>query len=149
MDYRKQRKIFNRCNVFVSRRSSSYSWTTNTGSSSISQALDVAVEAGIVTVVAIGNGNLGIAAHPGSASYPGDSEKAITVGSVNDDHNREIYSSRGPTGDGRLKPDVMAPGGAIMSASAGSGDGYVSYSGTSMATPHVAGVAAIDASSKS
>ena len=116
---------------------------TNNGDSSISQALDVAVEAGIVTVVAIGNGNLGIAAHPASASYPGDSVKAITVGSVNDDHNREIYSSRGPTGDGRLKPDVMAPGGAIMSASAGSGDGYVSYSGTSMATPHVAGVAAL------
>ena len=116
---------------------------TNTGSSSISQALDAAVEAGIVTVVAIGNGNLGIAAHPSSISYPGDSRKAITVGSVNDEHNREIYSSRGPTGDGRLKPDVMAPGGAIMSASAGSGDGYVSYSGTSMATPHVAGVAAL------
>ena len=116
---------------------------TNTGSSSISRALDVAVEEGIVTVVAIGNGNLGLAAHPGSASYPGDSVKAITVGSVNDDHNREIYSSRGPTGDGRLKPDVMAPGGAIMSASAGSGDGYVSFSGTSMATPHVAGVAAL------
>jgi len=116
---------------------------TNTGDSSISQALDIAVEAGIVTVVAIGNGNLGIAAHPGSASYPGDSVKAITVGSVNDNHNREIYSSRGPTGDGRLKPDVMAPGGAIMSANAGSGDGYVSYSGTSMATPHVAGVAAL------
>ena len=69
--------------------------------------------------------------------------KAITVGSVNDDHSREIYSSRGPTGDGRLKPDVMAPGGAIMSAQANSGDGYVSYSGTSMATPHVAGVAAL------
>ena len=116
---------------------------TNTGSSSISQALDVAVEAGIVTVVAIGNGNLGLAAHPASVSYPGDSVKAITVGSVNDDHSREIYSSRGPTGDGRLKPDVMAPGGAIMSAQAGSGDGYVSYSGTSMATPHVAGVAAL------
>ena len=84
-----------------------------------------------------------MAAHPASVSYPGDSVKAITVGSVNDDHSREIYSSRGPTGDGRLKPDVMAPGGAIMSAQAGSGDGYVSYSGTSMATPHVAGVAAL------
>ena len=116
---------------------------TNNGGSSISQALDIAVEAGIVTVVAIGNGNLGLAAHPGSVSYPGDSVKAITVGSVNDDHSREIYSSRGPTGDGRMKPDVMAPGGAIMSAQANSGDGYVSYSGTSMATPHVAGVAAL------
>ena len=116
---------------------------TNNGASSISQALDVAVESGIVTVVAIGNGNLGLAAHPGSVSYPGDSVKAITVGSVNDDHSREIYSSRGPTGDGRLKPDVMAPGGAIMSVQANSGDGYVSYSGTSMATPHVAGVAAL------
>ena len=116
---------------------------TNNGGSSISQALDVAVEAGIVTVVAIGNGNLGLAAHPASVSYPGDSVKAITVGSVNDDHSREIYSSRGPTGDGRMKPDVMAPGGAIMSAQANSGDGYVSYSGTSMATPHVAGVAAL------
>ena len=116
---------------------------TNNGGSSISQALDVAVESGIVTVVAIGNGNLGIAAHPGSVTYPGDSEKAITVGSVNDDHNREVYSSRGPTGDGRLKPDVMAPGGAVMSARANSGDDYVSYSGTSMAAPHVAGVAAL------
>ncbi|MED6305781.1 MAG: S8 family serine peptidase [Candidatus Thermoplasmatota archaeon] len=116
---------------------------TNNGGSSISQALDVAVESGIVTVVAIGNGNFGAAAHPGSVTYPGDSEKAITVGSVNDDHNREVYSSRGPTGDGRLKPDVMAPGGAVMSARANSGDDYVSYSGTSMAAPHVAGVAAL------
>jgi len=116
---------------------------TNDGQSSISRALDNAVENGIVTTVAIGNGNLGIAAHPSSVTYPGDSERAITVGSVNDDHNREIYSSRGPTGDGRLKPDVMAPGGGVMSAQKGSGDGYVSYSGTSMAAPHVAGLAAL------
>ncbi|MEC8877918.1 MAG: S8 family serine peptidase, partial [Candidatus Thermoplasmatota archaeon] len=116
---------------------------TNDGQSSISQALDTAVASGIVTVVAIGNGNLGFAAHPGSVNYPGDSERAITVGSVNDDHNREIYSSRGPTGDGRMKPDVMAPGGGVMSAQKGSGDGYVSYSGTSMATPHIAGLAAL------
>jgi len=117
---------------------------TNDGASSISQALDVAVESGLVTVVAIGNGQFGAGgAHPGTVNYPGDSEKAITVGSVNDEHNREIYSSRGPTGDLRIKPDVMAPGGNIESAQAGSGDGYVSYSGTSMATPHVAGVAAL------
>jgi subtilisin family serine protease len=48
---------------------------TNNGASSISQALDIAVESGIVTVVAIGNGNLGIAAHPASISYPGDSSR--------------------------------------------------------------------------
>ena len=116
---------------------------TNNGQSSISQALDAAVENGIVTTVAIGNGNLGFAAHPGSVTYPGDSERAITVGAVNDEHNREIYSSRGPTGDGRLKPDVMAPGGGVMSAQKGSGDGYVSYSGTSMSAPHIAGLAAL------
>ncbi len=115
---------------------------TNDGQSSISRALDNAVENGIVTLVASGNGNVAIA-HPGSVNYPGDSERAITVGAVNDDHNREFYSSRGPTGDGRLKPDVMAPGGGVMSAQKGSGDGYVSNSGTSMSTPHVAGLAAL------
>ena len=117
---------------------------TNNGESAISQALDVAVDSGIVTVVAVGNGNLGIGlAHPLTVNYPGDSVRAITVGSVNDEHNREVYSSRGPTGDGRIKPDVMAPGGAIMAARANSGDQYMSQSGTSMATPHVAGVAAL------
>jgi minor extracellular serine protease Vpr len=54
------------------------------------------------------------------------------------------FTSRGPRfGDATLKPDVTAPGGSIFSALAGSGDDGINLSGTSMASPHVAGAAAI------
>lgn len=45
------------------------------------------------------------------------------------------FSSRGPTQDNRLKPEVVAPGFQITAAKANSGNAYVTYSGTSMATP--------------
>ena len=54
------------------------------------------------------------------------------------------FSSRGPRGfDSKLKPEITAPGGAIFGAAMGTGDGGVTYGGTSMAAPHVAGVAAL------
>ncbi|RIL11883.1 hypothetical protein DCC79_03455 [bacterium] len=53
------------------------------------------------------------------------------------------FSSRGPSKNGALKPDITAPGSNIMSAAMGSGDRGVSLGGTSMASPHVAGAAAL------
>ncbi len=54
------------------------------------------------------------------------------------------FSSRGPRGfDSKLKPEITAPGVAISAADVGSGTGLVSYNGTSMAAPHIAGVAAL------
>ena len=50
------------------------------------------------------------------------------------------FSSRGPTLDGRIKPDVVAPGVSVTSAAANTTNGYAIYSGTSMATPFVVGV---------
>lgn len=51
-------------------------------------------------------------------------------------------SSRGPTRDGRMKPNVVAPGTVVESADAGTNDGYANAWGTSMAAPHVSGLAA-------
>ena len=51
------------------------------------------------------------------------------------------FSSRGPTADGRIKPDVMGPGVGIASAVAGTSSGYGSWNGTSMSAPFVTGVA--------
>ncbi len=117
---------------------------TNDGNSVVSRAVDRAVDAGIVSTVAVGNGNAQVAAHAGSVTFPADSRRAITVGWVNDNGNRAISSSRGPTGDGRIKPDVMAPGSGIDSARGTSGDtGSSSQSGSSMSCPHVAGLAAL------
>lgn len=107
---------------------------------------DECVKKGVVVVVAAGNtGILG----PKSIECPGAAFTVITVGASNDQGTKHIYddtlwlhSSRGPTGDGRTKPDVVAPGLDIMSPDATTG-GYSNFSGTSAATPHVAGIAAL------
>ena len=77
----------------------------------------------------------------------GVAKNALTVGNVLDTGDGTIgtirnTSSRGPTGDGRMKPNVVATGTTIRSANAGTTNGYTNLVGCSMATPHVSGVAA-------
>ena len=76
---------------------------------------------------------------------PGAAEEALTVGKTNDRDQVSWDSSRGPTLDGRLKPDCVAPGSRIMAASplALRKSAYYTFDCTSYAVPHVTGIAAL------
>jgi subtilisin family serine protease len=130
------------------------------------------VRSGVVVVVAAGNTGYGYNqpefSGPVAAGLnltindPGNADLAITVGSTHREmphtYGVSYFSSKGPTGDGRLKPDVMAPGEKIISCESGQSrpEGeraggseanvlradYKEDSGTSMAAPHVSGVIA-------
>ena len=96
------------------------------------------VAAGISLMIAAGNSG-----GYGTIGTPGAAKDVITVGSTEDSKELAVYSSKGPTHEGQIKPNVAAIGSAVMSVEANSGNGYASYSGTSMATPMVAGMAAL------
>jgi serine protease AprX len=130
------------------------------------------VKSGVSVVVSAGNSGYSsfiTAAGKAEARYsdlsitdPGNADLAITVGSTHRDmphlYGVSYFSSRGPTGDGRMKPDLVAPGERIISCAAGAeaqkygtvkdGTGadvtalYCEQTGTSMAAPHVSGAIA-------
>lgn len=108
-----------------------------------SRMVNSAVAAGLVVVVAAGN--------EGPSAFtvgsPAAAAEAITVGSMADPgrggYALSPFSSRGPTADDRLKPDLCAPGEGISAARFGTTTGYQRSSGTSMSAPFVAGVAAL------
>jgi len=111
------------------------------GRDSFSQAANRAVISGIVVVVAAGNE--GPTAR--TIGSPSAASKVITVGAGADAGERGFFlasfSSRGPTADDRIKPDLWGPGVRIQSTSRSGG--YTSLSGTSFASPFVAGVVAL------
>lgn len=150
------------------------------GQSPLCVEVDRLVRSGVVVVVAAGNSGYG---HVKTEFYgnqpagldmtiddPGNAELAITVGATHRDsphvYGVSYFSSKGPTGDGRAKPDLLAPGEKILSCAAGDARevikkeikkqlkkqkgkapqqiqcDYLEESGTSMATPHVSGVVA-------
>ncbi|MFC4852442.1 S8 family serine peptidase [Actinophytocola glycyrrhizae] len=117
------------------------------GTDLMSQTLnELSDTSGTLFVVAAGNNGA-----RGTVGSPGAADRALTVGSVTKDDRLSEFSSRGPrVGDHGLKPEIAAPGSDIVAARAtGTNPGtsvdehHTRMSGTSMATPHVAGAAAV------
>lgn len=123
----------------------SYSRRNMGEKSALVRGVDAAWDDGLVVVVAAGNNGPGRM----TVTTPGISRKVITVGSSDDDREVNVmgtrmvdYSGRGPTGSCVCKPEILAPGAAITSCSNRDGQ-YSVKSGTSMATPIVAGAIAL------
>jgi serine protease AprX len=137
------------------------------GHTPVCEEVDKLVRSGVVVVVAAGNTGYGTldarvrdtdVGLQMTINDPGNAARAITVGSTHRQqphrYGVSYFSSKGPTGDGRIKPDLLAPGERILSCATGAnlaGAGgaqqpgcavYVEDTGTSMAAPHVSGAIA-------
>ncbi len=129
------------------------------GHSPLCEEVSRVVRAGIIVVISCGNSGYGTTTLSTgeqvpvsvdlSITDPANTEEAIAVGSVHKTkphvYGISYFSSKGPTGDGRIKPDLVAPGEKIISCSADFDQqpyAYEEKSGTSMAAPHVSGAIA-------
>jgi serine protease AprX len=116
----------------------------NGRTSIVAQGAEIAVSRGIVIVNGAGNEG---STPWGIIATPGDAEHVISVGAVTivQEGNPVIasFSSRGPTADGRIKPDVVAPGVDVYVPILGATGEFTTLSGTSLATPLISGLCAI------
>lgn len=125
------------------------------GQTPVCEECERLVGSGVVVVAAAGNNGMArYATAEGkyeegyrivSITDPGNAQSVITVGATHrsEPHTYGVsyFSSRGPTGDGRMKPDLVAPGEKVTSTIPGNSE--ESLDGTSMAAPHVSGAAAL------
>ncbi|MDP6333856.1 MAG: S8 family serine peptidase [Candidatus Poseidoniaceae archaeon] len=112
-------------------------WTSSE-EDSVNRYANEMMASGIAIFIAAGNN--GVSAQIGT---PGSAEDAITVGALDKNSAIAIYSSQGPTEEGRVKPNIAYVGSNVMSVAFNTGNGYTDMSGTSMATPGAAGVGAL------
>ena len=112
-------------------------WTSSE-EESVNRMANEMMRSGVTLFIAAGNSG-------GTATIgtPGSAEDVITVGSLDKNTAIAVYSSQGPTEEGRVKPNVAFVGSSVNAPDANTGDGYVALSGTSMATPGAAGVAVL------
>ena len=119
----------------------SYSYSDMNGKTTIiTKAADLAFNRGVVVMTAAGN--------EGTTSWhyiiaPADGFNVIAVGAVDKNNNIAGFSSRGPTADGRIKPDITADGVSVYGASVNGFTSYTFASGTSLSTPIAAGCTAL------
>ncbi|WP_191841428.1 S8 family serine peptidase [Catellatospora chokoriensis] len=114
------------------------SWGGGSGDPFYADIVNAWVQAGIFPAFA--NGNSGAACD--TASSPGDYPSSFSVGAFDVDNHIAGFSSRGPSRfNDEVKPDISAPGVSVRSTVPS--NGYATFSGTSMATPHLAGTVAL------
>ena len=118
-------------------------WTSSE-EESVNRMGNEMMRSGVALFIAAGNSAVSF-----QIGTPGSAEDVITVGSLDKNEGDPgenpiaIYSSQGPTEEGRIKPNVAFVGSSVMAPDYNTGDGYTGKSGTSMATPGAAGVAAL------
>ena len=93
---------------------------------------------GVALFIAAGN-----SVGPATIGTPGSAEDVITVGALDKNGAIAVYSSQGPTEEGRIKPNIAFIGSDVNAPDFNTGTGYTSMSGTSMATPGAAGLSAL------
>ncbi|MBK8945853.1 MAG: S8 family peptidase [Ignavibacteriae bacterium] len=123
----------------------SYTYADMDGKTTIvTKAAELAFEKGITVITSAGNEGNSLGIDSISWYYitaPGDGFNTLTIGAVTSSNVIASFSSRGPTSDGRIKPEVVAQGVSVFHSNAGSESSYSFGNGTSYSAPIVAGIA--------